>query len=92
MRSLEGRPSEIEPVGLNFQKGILSIGSHGMMNTITHFGSWYFEKGFHNQRRSGKKYQPSGEGGAAPPTKSKMAARGPQNGRGVLERCLPLGF
>ena len=29
---------------------------------------------------------------AAPPAKSKMAARGPQNGRGGLERCLPLGF
>ena len=29
---------------------------------------------------------------AAPPAKSKLAARGPQNGRGGLERCLPLGF
>ena len=29
---------------------------------------------------------------AAPPAKSKMAARGPQNGRRGLERCLPLGF
>ena len=44
------------------------------------------------------KYQPSGTGGtltacnAAPPGKSKMAARGPQNGRRGLERCLPLGF
>ena len=28
---------------------------------------------------------------AAPPVKSKMAARGPQNGRWGLERCLPLG-
>ena len=59
------------------------------------------------QQQKQKKYQPSGEGGtrsapatlhrrtactAAPPAKSKMAARGPQNGRGGLERCLPLGF
>ena len=29
---------------------------------------------------------------ATPPAKSKMAARGPQNGRGGLERYLPLGF
>ena len=29
---------------------------------------------------------------AAPPAKSKMAARGPQNGRPGLERCLHLGF
>ena len=29
---------------------------------------------------------------AAPPAKSKMAARGPQNGRRGLEWCLPLGF
>ena len=29
---------------------------------------------------------------AAPPAKSKMAARGPQNGGRGLERCLPLGF
>ena len=29
---------------------------------------------------------------AAPPAKSNMAARGPQNGRRGLERCLPLGF
>ena len=28
----------------------------------------------------------------APPAKSKMAARGPQNGQWGLERCLPLGF
>ena len=39
------------------------------------------------------KYQPSGAGGPhSPPAKSKMAARGPQNGRWGLERCLPLGF
>ena len=43
-------------------------------------------------------YQPSAKGAlltacnAAPPAKSKMAARGPQNGRGGLQRCLPLGF
>ena len=36
-----------------------------------------------------RKYQPSN---AAPPAKSKMAARGPQNGRAGLERCLHLGF
>ena len=29
---------------------------------------------------------------ATPPAKSKMAARGPQNGRRGLQRCLPLGF
>ena len=29
---------------------------------------------------------------AAPPAKSKMAARGPQNGRWGLESCPPLGF
>ena len=29
---------------------------------------------------------------ATPPAKSKMAARGRQNGRRGLERCLPLGF
>ena len=29
---------------------------------------------------------------AAPPAKSKMAARGPQNGGRGLERCLPLDF
>ena len=29
---------------------------------------------------------------AALPAKSLMAARGPQNGRQGLERCLPLGF
>ena len=29
---------------------------------------------------------------AAPPAKSKMAGRGPQNGRLGLEKCLPLGF
>ena len=39
------------------------------------------------------KYQPSGEGGArSPPARLKMAARGPQNGRRGLEKCLPLGF
>ena len=42
------------------------------------------------------KYQPSGEGGTrsppARPAKSKMAARGPQNGERGLERCLLLGF
>ena len=40
------------------------------------------------------KYQPSGEGGThsppATPAKSNMAARGPQNGRWDLERCLPV--
>ena len=29
---------------------------------------------------------------ATQPAKSKMATRGPQNGRRGLERCLPLGF
>ena len=29
---------------------------------------------------------------AAPPAKSKMAARGPENGRRGLEKCLPIGF
>ena len=29
---------------------------------------------------------------AASPAKSKMAPRGPQNGRRGLERCPPLGF
>ena len=29
---------------------------------------------------------------AVPTAKSKMVARGPQNGRGGLERCLPLDF
>ena len=52
-----------------------------------------------NVKRTKKKlneYQPSGEGGTrsppATPAKSKMVARGPQNGRGGLERCLPLDF
>ena len=40
-----------------------------------------------------KKYQPSGEGGSrTPPAKSTMAARGPQNGRWGLKRCLPYIF
>ena len=29
---------------------------------------------------------------AAPPSKFKIAAIGPQNGRRGLEKCLPLGF
>ena len=29
---------------------------------------------------------------ATPPAKTKMAARGPQNGRRGLERCQPLDF
>ena len=38
-------------------------------------------------------YQPCGTGGTrSPPTKSKMVARGPQNGRQDLERCLPIDF
>ena len=42
------------------------------------------------------KYQPSSKGGTrsppAIPAKSKMVARGLQNGRRGLEMCLPLGF
>ena len=42
------------------------------------------------------KYQPSGAGGTpsppATPAKSKMAARGPQNGRRGLERCPTPGY
>ena len=47
-------------------------------------------------KKNMEKYQPSREGSTrsppATPAKSKMAARGPQNGRRGLERCLPLGF
>ena len=55
--------------------------------------------GIHEKKtKKEEEYQPSSEGdsltacNAAWPAKSKMAARGPQNGRRGLEWCLPLGF
>ena len=39
------------------------------------------------------KYKPSGEGSTrSPPAKSEMAAKGGQNGRQSLEKCLPSSF
>ena len=72
-----------------------------MVMTTLYVGTWnslwiFLELGhiYNEVQRHQIKFQPSGEGGTrlppATPAKSKMAARGPQNGRRGLERYLPL--